>query len=468
VRVLLFAVGLLAVASASIAFSLRVTPVASVTVLGQTVAVGTATPTLSLAGPGELDLFGQALPTKIRFDGPLRPRLVLQNITVNEQVASLLHAATRSHSLSALGAALAAAWERYFVREMAFAAVGALVLLGLITGWRRGSRRQTVALVIGGVLVVELANAALIGLTARTAPEILRRVGSLDQLVGSTAESRISPAPGPPLRGVQAIVLGDSTAAGLGGRPLQHPTAADAACQRSADAYAVDLARANAWNVVNLSCSGASIAHGLLGPQTTDGTRLPAQVAVAARVRHASLVIVSVGANDLGWSQMVELCAVSSCNDRASEAYFQRTLQRFTQNYYDLLRQLAELHGTPRVIVNLYYTPFTPGSTCLSRIGLTPDRIRVLLERLGAINSVLREGADTFGDLAVQPEFIGHELCRPQPYVQGLADPAPFHPTAAGSLAIALADERALTADQVSSSTTGPQASGLSPSPTGP
>jgi lysophospholipase L1-like esterase len=263
-------------------------------------------------------------------------------------------------------------------------------------------------------------------------------------------------------------VLGDSTAAGLGGRPLQHPTAADAACQRSADSYAVDLARANAWNVANLGCSGASIAHGLLGSQTTEGTRLPAQVAVAARVRHPSLVIVSVGANDLRWSQMVALCAVSSCNDRASEAYFQRTLQRFTQNYYDLLRQLAELHGTPRVIVNLYYTPFTPGSTCLSRIGLTPGRIRVLLERLGAINSVLREGADTFGDLAVQPEFTGHELCRPQPYVQGLADPAPFHPTAAGSLAIALADERALAADQVSASTAAPQAAGLSPSRTGP
>ncbi|HXP54367.1 MAG TPA: hypothetical protein VN847_05405, partial [Streptosporangiaceae bacterium] len=44
----------------------------------------------------------------------------------------------------------------------------------------------------------------------------------------------------------------------------------------------------------------------------------------------------------------------------------------------------------------------------------------------------------------VRPDFTGHALCDADPYVQGVGSPAPFHPTAAGELAIALADEQAL------------------------
>ena len=58
---------------------------------------------------------------------------------------------------------------------------------------------------------------------------------------------------------------------------------------------------------------------------------------------------------------------------------------------------------------------------------------------------MLTEGAQTFGFTAVHPSFEGHELCSSQPYVQGLHDAAPLHPTAAGELAIALTDQQALT-----------------------
>jgi hypothetical protein len=39
----------------------------------------------------------------------------------------------------------------------------------------------------------------------------------------------------------------------------------------------------------------------------------------------------------------------------------------------------------------------------------------------------------------VQPGFAGHALCDDQPWVQGLSDRYPFHPTAAGEVAIAAA-----------------------------
>ncbi|MCX3058314.1 SGNH/GDSL hydrolase family protein [Streptomyces beihaiensis] len=64
--------------------------------------------------------------------------------------------------------------------------------------------------------------------------------------------------------------------------------------------------------------------------------------------------------------------------------------------------------------------------------------------RLASLNSVLRDGARTAGAVFVRPRFAGHELCSSQPHVQGPADKAPLHPTAAGELAIALADQQAL------------------------
>ena len=57
---------------------------------------------------------------------------------------------------------------------------------------------------------------------------------------------------------------------------------------------------------------------------------------------------------------------------------------------------------------------------------------------------MLAKGAAQFGFLSPQPSFAGHQLCSPQPYVQGLTARAPFHPTPLGQLAIALADQAAI------------------------
>src|SRR2546426_2727126 len=143
-RALLVLVGLAGIAVASIAFSLRVTPTQSVSALGQTVSVGTTTPSLSLSGPAELDLFGQSLDTKLRFDGPVRPRLVLTNITVNRQIESFLHPAPRRPTVAALGEQLASGWKRYFAWEIVFVAIGATILLGLVARWRHAPWRRTV------------------------------------------------------------------------------------------------------------------------------------------------------------------------------------------------------------------------------------------------------------------------------------------------------------------------------------
>jgi lysophospholipase L1-like esterase len=443
---MLLVAGTLALLSvASIAFGLRITPPQRVSALGQTVAVGAAAPTASLSGPGEVELFGQSLPTEVRFIGPVRPRLVLTDITINEEVAGLFVPERRGGSAAALGSQLANGWKRYFAWEIAFVAVAALILFGSVAGWRRHAWnwKRTVVTIVGGLVFAEGVNLGLIMLTAYTAPGILHDVHSLGELVGRSEQPPLPIAPGPPLHGVQAVVMGDSTAAGVGNGALPDASPLDRACGRSIDAYAVHLADVNRWNVRNLACSSATIQRGILGSQWVGDRTIPPQLSVAKKALDASAVVLSVGANDLDWSPMIRLCAVSpTCDDRASTVFFQRSLALFTRDYYELLRQLADLPSDPRVVINLYYAPFDPSAECIA--GLTAPKIEVLLDRLNDLNAVLAEGAKTFGYLAVQPDFSGHGLCTERPYVQGLDDPAPFHPNATGELVIALADERAL------------------------
>jgi hypothetical protein len=157
------------------------------------------------------------------------------------------------------------------------------------------------------------------------------------------------------------------------------------------------------------------------------------------------VIIVSVGADDLQWGVMTQLCAATAvCNDKVSSAYFNQLLGNFTRSYYELLSDLVRLPQHPAVLVNEYYSPFGSSIGCLTAYGMTPAKEKVLLARLGALNTVLAEGAGAFGFGVTTPRFSGHELCTGDPYVQGPGDPAPMHPNAAGELATALADEQAL------------------------
>jgi lysophospholipase L1-like esterase len=290
----------------------------------------------------------------------------------------------------------------------------------------------------------------------------LRGISSLTALVGQSQLPPIRQVAGAAQADVQVVVIGDSTAAGLGLPGLAHPGKLDRACHRSKDAYSADLAAVNHWHVLNLACSGATIPAGLLGTQKLSKVTAPAQLSEAMKATHASVVIVSVGANDVGWSGLLRLCAVASkCDNRASTAYFQQQLAAFSAHYYQLLGQLAGLPSRPRILVNRYYDPFDTGRSCLKGKGLTAAKEKSLLSMLHALNKVLAQGAQTAAQISVQPDFTGHALCDPRSYVQGAKDPAPLHPTAAGQLAIALADEQALQrADpRVSASSPAPGAS---------
>jgi lysophospholipase L1-like esterase len=460
--------GAVLVAALAITVALLVTPMQQVALAGQTVRVGAAAPTLSFSGPGELDLFGQRLPTTLQFAGPVRPRLALTQITLGSQLATAF-APDQSTPERAIGDALAGGWTHYFGWEIAITAGCALVLSGALAGWFRLSARRTIVLLASCLLLAEAVNLGGIMATAYTAPARLRQVNSIAGLAGRSPLPAVPRAPGRPEPQVQVVVMGDSTAAGIGNPRPAHPSKLDLTCGRSAASYAVDLGQINNWRVLNLACSGATIPVGILGPQGMPDATAPAQFAEAKKATHASYVIVSIGADDLGWSALLQLCAVTTCNDKASTAYFQQQLSDFTVGYYQLLRRLTALPSHPVVLVNLYYNPFDTGAHCLDGVGLTPAKETSLVHLLAALNNVLANGAKATGLIAVRPDFTGHALCDPQPYVQGLHGRAPFHPTVAGQLAIALADAQALqrpeAAGSPSPSPTGSQSASPSPSP---
>jgi lysophospholipase L1-like esterase len=432
-------------AAAAIAAALQVTPLQTVTVAGQVIQVGASAPSFSLSGPGQVDLFGQSLPTNIQFAGPVRPRLQLSQISINSELTTFVQGDKPTGAERILGARLADGWKRYFIWETVITGAGSLILVGAVAGWRRLTLRSTWKLLAAGLVVAEAINLGAIMITAYSAPGLLRQAHSLNDLVGTeTHLPRLRPA-GPSLPGVQVVVMGDSTAAGAGLAPVPGASSTDRDCGRSADSYAADLSAADGWRVLNLACDGATIGDGLLGPQVGNGRRLPPQLAVAEQAGHASVIIVSVGADDLNWAAEVQYCAtVPSCNDRATTAYFQQQLASFSKNYLDLLSRLAALPSQPQVIINRYYNPFGSQPGCLGQDGLSPTNLQTLTSRLATLNQVLAQGATQFGFSSPQPDFAGHQLCTPQPYVQGLDAAAPFHPTVLGQLAIALADQAAV------------------------
>src|SRR6266581_4524480 len=196
--------------------------------------VGASAPDLSLSGPGEVDLFGQSLPTDLQFTGPVRPRLQLSQITINSELTTFIQGDRPAGAERVLGAQLADGWKRYFAWETVVAGASALILVGAVAGWRRTSRGTTIKLLAAGLLVAEAFNLGAIMVTAYSAPTRLRQAHSLNELVGTeTHLPRIRPA-GRPLPGVKVVVMGDSTAAGAGLAPLPGASETSRACGRSA------------------------------------------------------------------------------------------------------------------------------------------------------------------------------------------------------------------------------------------
>lgn len=133
------------------------------------------------------------------------------------------------------------------------------------------------------------------------------------------------------VRNILVVALGDSYASGEGnprnveawlreGAPFT-PYWDDDPCNRSVlgapSRAALTLEQSSprtSVTLVNVTCSGATVARGILGPQSAAGqtTSQVEQATQAMQGQAADLVLLSIGGNDVGFTSILQACALSN------------------------------------------------------------------------------------------------------------------------------------------------------------
>jgi|GEM_PF-405164 len=237
-------------------------------------------------------------------------------------------------------------------------------------------------------------------------------------------------------RGTYAA-LGDSVAAGLGLPIVSNATAADQQCGRSSQAYPNQVADARGLQLVFAACSGAT-AGDLVTQQRVNGNNPERQIDAAFAGGVPSLITVTAGANDMHWQDFIKKCYAATCGTSFDNAAVSTLLTAMRAKMTYFLAETRLRSGTqtpPTVILTGYYYPVS--ANCANQ-QFTAAEISWLRSSVDRLNQALRQTATLYGFARYVPvSFSGHELCTNSPWVQGLTDAAPVHPTAAGQQAIA-------------------------------
>jgi lysophospholipase L1-like esterase len=233
--------------------------------------------------------------------------------------------------------------------------------------------------------------------------------------------------------------MGDSVAAGAGLSPLTGATTTDELCDRSSQAYPYIIAERLQSSVIHTACTGAKTDEGIYGDQVRSGTRIPAQMNAAFAEGTPEIITVTIGANDVRWTQFIRQCYVTRCGlavDNARMKLYRTDLR------LELTRMLTQMRidsqGTPpRVYIGGYYSPLA-STDCISGDRITTVEAEWMNLQTENLNQAIRSVIPLFDFAEFVPvDFNGHELCASEPWVQSLDAEAPIHPTAAGQAAIA-------------------------------
>lgn len=462
--------------------AIALTPAQGTTVAGQQVDVRGTTPAGGWLGgwrgPATVKQIGQTVvdlePVQIR--GPLRPQLQLGPVVRQQDLGDLLDPrhgpSQRDHAVHTVTSAflrwyLTATVMLAFVASALIASGASVWLWVALARASRHHRHPTVAAVwhqlarrvrvaaAAALVAAAVAWAAAGALTWHDTVSGFASVTSARELIGA-APVHLRPQ-GKQLAGYTGAVIGDSRASRLGGDLVAEPSADDSACGRSVDSLAAQLETlAPTDRVVNLACPGATITQGLLGSQQRHRRTLPPQVSRLLDSAGLQYVVVMIGPNDLGWTDLLRYCyALARCDDRLSSGQFTYRLAAFDRSYGDLLAALSTLHDHPRIVIVGSYDVFNSDADCDQTRGprgvpgLDHHKIALLAERNKQFNDVLAAGAKAYGDRFVVPHL--RTLCEPPDSqvgadIQGITDDHPFHPTGVGMVRLAASVFGAVTA----------------------
>lgn len=302
--------------------------------------------------------------------------------------------------------------------------------------------------ITAGIAVTSFGIATMVAIQ-HPAPARMQTAG----LTEAAAQATAAQPPGP------FVALGDSYAAG--NLIPDSPAGTPAGCLRSTHNYSGDIrAAVGASGYVDAACSGATTVEMTQPQSTADGTNPPQFDALASG---DSLVTVTIGGNDVGFSTILQECATLSFTSP-----FGNPCQRhYTAGGTDRLaaavaatgpKVAAVLEGirsrAPRARILLVgYPDILPntGTGCWPLVPIAHGDVGYLRATEMALNSTLARQAAANGATFVDTytATIGHDVCqRPGvKWVEGLIPTSlayPFHPNRLGQQAMAAQVKAAL------------------------
>jgi lysophospholipase L1-like esterase len=229
-----------------------------------------------------------------------------------------------------------------------------------------------------------------------------------------------------PARASSYAALGDSYATGVG-TGSYFPESGE--CLRGPLAYPVLAASRLGAELEFSACSGARTADLLSGQ-------------LGGLNEATGYVSVSIGGNDAGFASVIGRCALPLgliCEPAIARArrFIRRTLPGRLDTVYAVIRERAP---AARVAVVGYPRAFD-GTDCDPATFFSPVEEAELNRAANLLARTEREQARAFGFAFVDPRhaFGEHELCAPDPWLNGLSTPLveSFHPNAEGHRAYA-------------------------------
>lgn len=259
-----------------------------------------------------------------------------------------------------------------------------------------------------------------------------------------------------PGRDATYVALGSSFAAGpgVGTRVDESPTL----CMRSADNYAREFARMRSYDLVDATCSGATIAHLVEGGQFFT----PPQIdAIGPRTR---LVTVTIGGNDV--SYIGDLMGSACASEATQTPPIWRALSCSTSTQADLASALDALEGlmadmvaairerAPEALIVLvdYVSVVPPVGSCNALAAVSSADLERARSTAATLEQATAAVAESEGVELLRASALSrdHHVCADESWVSAYEFPdspldwgaMPYHPTAEAFRAIALELDR--------------------------
>jgi len=248
---------------------------------------------------------------------------------------------------------------------------------------------------------------------------------------------------------IDLVVLGDSYASAA--TPFDRGTlnlvGAPSVCARGpAWPRLLDPASVR-FSLTHVSCSGATI------PDLLDRRmRAGEPVQIQALDAESDLVMLSIGGNDTGFSEVFAACRFES-EERCAQvaAHMSPRVDALTGSLVRLYEEVLRTAPNALVLVVLYAdslpNPGTPGLDACESLRVPGDELsdadlfvieewgRAISGRVAEAIAIVADPRLRVADLA--DAFAGHRICADEPWQWGRDGAIPFHPNAAGHAALA-------------------------------